>query len=180
MYNCFVKKAKAIPSNVAQFGHSKTKSGKIVTTWKVTCISCGRVRVIKRADHASRHSQKPCKFCSNKNNHPQGEYRGIRVSFAKKYELQALSRSRNWSISIDDMADVADAQERKCAMSGVDLVFTGDFNKITASLDRIDNSKGYEKGNIQWVHKEINMMKGILSVDRFIEICKAIADRVKW
>ena len=31
--------------------------------------------------------------------------------------------------------------------------------KGTASLDRIDSTKGYVRGNIQWVHKDINWFK---------------------
>ena len=49
-----------------------------------------------------------------------------------------------------------------------------EYKEQTASFDRIDNSKGYEVGNIQWVHKEINMMRGTLSVDRFIELCEFV------
>jgi len=45
----------------------------------------------------------------------------------------------------------------------------------TASLDRIDSSKGYVKGNLQWVHKDINMMKNHYNQKYFIEICKKVA-----
>lgn len=46
-------------------------------------------------------------------------------------------------------------QRGKCALTGEDLKL-GYKNNQTASLDRIDNSIGYEKNNIQWVHKDIN------------------------
>ena len=46
----------------------------------------------------------------------------------------------------------------------------------TASLDRIDSSKGYIEGNIQWVHKDINRMKGDSSDNDFIKLCKIISD----
>jgi len=169
-----------MPSNVVFSGYAQTKSGKTVTEWEVKCVNCGRIRKIKRADHARGHAEKPCKYCSNKNNHPQGNHRGIRISFAKKYELHANARSKSWNISLDDMADVADEQKRKCALSGIKLIFFGDFDKITASLDRIDNSKGYLRSNIQWVHKDINMMKGMLTMEQFVNLCKAVADKVKW
>ena len=44
----------------------------------------------------------------------------------------------------------------------------------TASLDRIDSSKGYTKSNIQWVHKDINKMKSDFSMLRFLELCYAV------
>jgi hypothetical protein len=44
----------------------------------------------------------------------------------------------------------------------------------TASVDRIDSSKGYIKGNVQWVHKTINKMKWGYSQGEFIEFCEAV------
>ena len=45
----------------------------------------------------------------------------------------------------------------------------------TASLDRIDSTKGYIDGNIQWVHKRINTMKMDMSQKDFIDFCKQVA-----
>lgn len=68
-------------------------------------------------------------------------------------------------------------QDRKCALSGVDLIFSSMTNSFTtASLDRIDSSFGYIKGNVQWVHKDVNMMKRIYNQDYFIKWCKLIAE----
>jgi len=44
----------------------------------------------------------------------------------------------------------------------------------TASLDRIDSSKGYVEGNLQWLHKDVNMMKRHYSEDYFINLCSRI------
>ncbi len=164
-----------MPKNVVFAGHAKSRTGKILTLWEVECLKCGRKRNVKRKDHAKRHAEKICKFCSNKKNHPQGEYRGIRISFIEKFRLQGESRNKQWNLSYDDVADQADKQNRRCALSGIDLTFNGDFSTITASLDRIDNSKGYEPNNIQWTHKSINMMRGSLNINDFISICERIA-----
>jgi hypothetical protein len=48
---------------------------------------------------------------------------------------------------------------------------TGDFS---ASLDRIDSSKGYVKGNVQWTHKTVNIMKQAMSDEELIDWCKVI------
>jgi len=45
----------------------------------------------------------------------------------------------------------------------------------TASLDRIDSSKGYVRGNIQWVHIAINFMKHSLPEEEFIRWCCLVA-----
>lgn len=57
-------------------------------------------------------------------------------------------------------------QNGKCIISGLDISLG-----INASLDRKDSSKGYVKGNVQWVHKDINMIKGSFSQEYFIEVC---------
>jgi hypothetical protein len=70
-------------------------------------------------------------------------------------------------------------QERRCALTGMELSFGGhirDFQGCTASLDRIDNSRGYVDGNVQWVHKHINMLKHAFDQQYFIRLCKAVAD----
>ncbi len=71
-------------------------------------------------------------------------------------------------------------QGRKCVYSGIELHFPIDskkssYKESTASLDRIDSSKGYVKGNVQFVHKHVNMMKSTYSEEYFIELCTFIA-----
>jgi hypothetical protein len=66
-------------------------------------------------------------------------------------------------------------QNRKCIFSGLELTISLSKEIGTASLDRIDSSKGYVEGNIQWVHKDINFMKQKYSSDYFIKICKLVA-----
>ena len=73
-------------------------------------------------------------------------------------------------------------QGKICAISGLELTFpksvysyqrTRDGN---ASLDRIDSSKGYVKGNVQWVTRLINKMKSSFSNDEFKAICTLVKD----
>jgi hypothetical protein len=84
-------------------------------------------------------------------------------------------------IDIEYIWDLFLKQNRKCIYSGLDLTFplkntNLEFKKATASLDRIDPTKGYVKGNVQWVHKHINIMKNIYSHDYFIELCKKVTN----
>jgi hypothetical protein len=71
-------------------------------------------------------------------------------------------------------------QKRRCALSGIDLLFpiawgARSKTQMTASLDRIDSTKGYVVGNVQWVHKTINKMKMNMSDKQFINLCKKVA-----
>jgi hypothetical protein len=74
---------------------------------------------------------------------------------------------------------VFEKQEGKCALSGVPLVFgtTKKGSCTTASLDRIDSKYGYVRGNIQWVHKTLNIMKMALSVEDFVAWCHRVASQ---
>lgn len=65
-------------------------------------------------------------------------------------------------------------QQRKCALTGWHLVFSKDVNKNTASIDRIDSSKGYTKKNIQITHKIVNRCKLNCSEELFYFICKSV------
>ncbi len=70
------------------------------------------------------------------------------------------------------------AQQGTCALSGLPIEVPRNHterHKATASLDRIDSTRGYEVGNVQWVHKDINRMKNSYDQDYFISMCKAIA-----
>lgn len=79
------------------------------------------------------------------------------------------------SITIEYAADLFEKQNRKCALSGLKIRCANTSKRNTASIDRIDSSKGYVVGNIQWVHKDINWMKNVHSSERFIELCKEVA-----
>jgi hypothetical protein len=122
---------------------------------------------------------KICKRCSNKNNNPIGFIGSIRLSFFNKYELSALQRNKEWGITAEDASAVFDSQNGRCALTGIpiDAGASGcPLTEITASLDRIDNSVGYVVDNIQWVHKDVNMMRGSLSINRFVELCHLVGE----
>lgn len=45
---------------------------------------------------------------------------------------------------------------------------------MIASLDRIDNSKGYVEGNLQWLCKRVNYMKHTMNNEYFLTWIKSI------
>lgn len=90
----------------------------------------------------------------------------------------AKNRNIEYNITKEYLWSVYINQGRKCALSGLDIKFGKRFKgeEITASLDRIDSSKGYIEGNVQWIHKEINKMKFTKSDEHFVYYCTLIAD----
>ena len=89
----------------------------------------------------------------------------------------AKSRNHTFELSLEQAWRVFQDQGGKCAISGVLIEFQESkyARSGTASLDRKDSSKGYDKDNVQWVHKTINIMKNTLTDEEFIWWCKAVA-----
>ena len=93
-------------------------------------------------------------------------------------------RNHKFSISIQYAWNLFLKQKRKCALTGMDLVFGKSMKEVesgatTASLDRIDNKLGYIKGNVHWVHKDINFMKQGFDLNYFIEMCSMVAKKTR-
>lgn len=102
------------------------------------------------------------------------------ISASKWYGIERAAKRRNvpFLITIQDAWDLFLKQNRLCALSGELLTMPShsrDYD-YTASLDRVDNQKGYELHNIQWVHREVNYMKSTLTQSSFIDFCKKVAN----
>lgn len=96
------------------------------------------------------------------------------------YYKHAKKRYKEFSLNIQDLKEQWELQESTCPYSGIILELRTHSKKVQglnqASLDRIDSSKGYVKGNIQWVSTNINYMKGQLSHEETLELCRMIAE----
>lgn len=57
-----------------------------------------------------------------------------------------------------------------CLAQSTNPFLPDDFDG-TARLDMIDPTKGYVEGNVQWIHKDIQEMKGYLSSAEFLRRC---------
>ena len=106
-------------------------------------------------------------------------YKDIDGRYWANIQRAAKARKYDFEITLKYIWDLYLKQNKKCAISGLPIQFAYDGKKKqkrTASLDRIDNSKGYIKGNVQWVLYDINLMKHKLSMQELIQLCKVIAD----
>lgn len=88
---------------------------------------------------------------------------------------RAIKANRAFTLTIQDMSNLLEAQGKKCALSGLPIE-TSRYDKAvcTASLDRIDSNKGYTPDNVQWVHTDINFMKQDLNEDYFKDLCRRV------
>ena len=144
--------------------------------WTCGCLKCGKEINITGNELSGtyRTERKSCMRCR-------------RVFYGKlhnRYLLHLQTRARKkkieWNVKGEYLWDVYEKQNGRCAYTGRNIVFSEDYrNKWkdqTASLDRIDSGKGYIKGNVQWLHKDVNAMKWNYSNENFLKLCKEVVD----
>lgn len=100
-------------------------------------------------------------------------------SFFGDIVYRAKLKNIEISISPEYIEELLEKQNFKCALTAwpieIDTTTTnGKSNRSTASVDRIDSSKGYVVGNIQLVHKYVNVAKHIMGQEEFIQMCYAV------
>lgn len=155
------------------------------TKWLCNCECGGQVEVV-----SSKLKNGHTKSCGCLRDH-KGRNSGFRGGYEeisgtrwnyvfKQDSKRQYRRNYPFTITIEYIWDLFERQKRKCALSGVPIYFGKKRrDHSTASLDRIDSTLGYIPGNVQWVHKDINMMKNKHPQDYFIQMCKQVAENNK-
>jgi hypothetical protein len=104
-------------------------------------------------------------------------YKGVGRTYwsqlARSSNGSGSRKAMEFSVTLEYIGDLLEAQNYKCALSG--LPISAKHN--SASLDRVDSSKGYLEGNVQWLHKDVNMMKRHYSQQYFTFLCRLISER---
>lgn len=140
------------------------------TYWKVKC-KCG-YEALRAATHLVKNKVGACRSCCKLKN-PIGQ------NYLNRIKERAKISNFSFDITLEYIMNLLKDQNYKCKLSGLEIEMRkqwyGNVNQ-TASLDRIDNNKGYIKGNVQWLHKDINNMKHTHSETYFLELCKLIVD----
>jgi len=145
---------------------------------KVTCkCSCGKISKVSCYSLIKGTSTK-CLICGNslkKENNPAWRgYNSLPGKVFSKIKRDAKFRNIEFDLTMVYLNDLFIKQNKKCLLSG--LLLDNSHNNLTMSLDRINNDKGYIEGNVQWVHKDINMMKRIYTQEHFIKMCKLVTE----
>jgi len=79
------------------------------------------------------------------------------------------------TVTVDDLLEQLEKQEHKCFYTGA--LLENDVSReplFVPSVDRIDNDKGYEVGNVAITTWAANRAKGDLSYSDFILLCRSI------
>jgi hypothetical protein len=151
--------------------------------WRAKC-DCGNF-VERRKEYFKQHKDKFMSCgCTPKQDAKGSEsfkWRGlgdISGAYFSNFRIRAKQKNLDFTITLEFLWELIQKQEFKCALSGLPISLaqsrrTGEI--MTASIDRKKSTDGYVPENTQWVHKSINMMKGSLSDEEFIDFCRLIA-----
>lgn len=158
----------------------------IPRTCRCLC-ECGNIILCKYAA-VFNLSRKSCDRleCKIKNRKP------LKTKFISKYIMLQLwnrlqiiatqnTKKKLFLISAEYLDLIWENQRGICALSGIEIILPMNAQKFqshtyTASLDRIDSNIGYIEGNVQWVHKVVNIMKQELKDEEFINLCKKVSN----
>jgi len=126
--------------------------------------SCGNVFVL-RQDHHPKWTG-----CGNLPTWVVGRYRNVARRRGKEF-ADDVDAEYLWGLYC--------GQNQACALSGLPIDFPRHAyarKQATASLDRINGQFGYIRGNLQWLYKDVNQMKGSLSDEELREMCQRISE----
>ena len=143
------------------------------------CYKCGKIQTYLRKNYAkeSFRLKKMCKSCSNKitKNCHRGLYNDIRISWFNKFKVSAETRNIEFNIDIEYIWQIYLKQNKKCALSKIDIGWNQTGEVHTASIDMSNSTKGYIVDNVLLIYKDINFMKQSFTQEHFIYLCKEIA-----
>lgn len=144
--------------------------------WECLC-ECGKTKIY---NSSSLNNVRSC-GCAQYYNRT-----GIRGRYWAKIKRDAKKRNISFDILPEEAWEIYLEQDGKCYFSGIKIFIQNNVARsgkktyeFTASLDRLDSSKGYSKDNCVWVHKNVNVMKNCMSPLEFVTLCKLIAKNRK-
>ena len=143
--------------------------------WVCRC-DCGNIKNVSTNNLTMDHT-KSCGCSQYKKGKDVYNYTGYEDISGKKWnsiKSGAIIRGLEFLITKEQVWEKYLEQNKKCYFTKQDI----SFNEKTASVDRLDNSKGYNIDNISIVHKDINIMRNKYSIDYFIEMCNLVSNNI--
>lgn len=175
--NCGARQRSKIIPIGTKFKHWTVIEGPIIKNqtffYKASC-ECGNTRLFTATELINPNKAFMCSKCAGiqrgmaarRKNGMVGE-----LTQSKFSKMQRIAKQRNieFNVTKEELWNQYLAQNKKCAITGDDI-----DNINEASLDRIDSTKAYTKDNIQWVTKQANLSKHIMSMKELIIFCTKV------
>lgn len=147
------------------------------STWWMCICDCGKEKIV-RSTELIRGDTKSC-GCGNKFE-KSSKYKGVGKLAQSKFshiKYGAISRGLEFNITIEFAWELYQKQNGKCFYTGLDIELKPRNNgHMTASMDRIDSTKGYLENNVVWIHKDVNLMKNTFTKEYFLSLCQLISE----
>lgn len=150
------------------------------------CTRCGNEAWVCLMN-MKRISPTKCSKCKNSKillEDGKVDYNYVIKDYYYKRHIERNLKRRNkvgtlaFDITPEYILELFEKQSRRCALSGLSLdIKVVKSDDLVLSLDRIDSNLGYVEDNVQWVHKDINMMKQSYSNEYFKQMCCKIAEQ---
>lgn len=146
-------------------------------SWLCKC-ECGTIKYVGTTSLLYGRTLQ-CIACANSEKNKAKElnsnwkgYGEIPGEVLQKIRQNALRRSRDIPVTItcEYLDKLWKEQKGRCAYTGRELTIF-----VDASVDRIDSTKGYVEGNVEWVHKDVNKAKMALTEREFLQMVREIA-----
>ena len=139
-------------------GKQNKKCEKAGRTVESVCKSCGDLIFISKNEFEKGVKKYCSKSCR------QTSYQSVYARYLSQVKRRAIKLNKEYDLSEEYLKYLLEEkQENRCALTKVPirLRHTKESSCLynSASLDRIDNARGYTKDNVQWVVLGINYMK---------------------
>jgi hypothetical protein len=144
--------------------------------YELKCLKCGTTEPSKFFTE----NRRKCIKCSLTKEHK--EKVKARVNARRKRDVlwgkycSSKGRAKRYGIihtvSLEYLRNLLQAQNNKCVYTNLEFDNLNSMKSL--SIDRIDSSKGYIEGNVQFVLTCINFMKYEFTEEYFIEMCKLV------
>lgn len=137
------------------------KAGRI---FECACCVCNNIIFVSKKDIENGIKKFCSKNCRNKNNKSDYYY------YLKSVNKRANDKKLDFNLTEDFIKDLLEKkQNNRCIITNSYIQIKKKKEETslfeTASLDRIDNTKGYTKDNVQWVMLAINYMRLDFSIE---------------
>jgi len=144
----------------------------------IKCNSCSKEKketeFCIRKDGTTGKYRKTCKECKNSNQRKNyKKYKENNPFLARHTKMKASCKQKNIPYDLDEMY-LEQIWTGFCPITGVELVWSCGREELknpnAAELDRFIPSLGYVKGNVSWISRKMNNLKGNGSIKDFKDI----------
>lgn len=153
----------------------------------VTCYQCGKefLKEDYEVRRTTKRTGKDRHFCSLKcsgryaTEIQYGEYVGFGF-YVKEARKRSLKRGFEFNLDAEYLYNLFNNQGGRCVFTSISMKLNRgaatqkEKSLYYASLDRIDNNKGYIKGNVQFVCLGVNYLRNTFTVEQTKEFLERL------